>query len=497
MHTAIYSLFLLENVGHLQDKKSLFNPVIENYIIIFGIKKKRNSYLCKKCNQKRKLTQKVERLQFLLTAINHFICLICKQVANNALESHCPQHEDMKESLIVGGYCLQQYLKSNSNSCPIQPHENSIFLRNKVVRQQIGDLIVLCPLQYGNTQKDESTKKIQVCNFKGKIKELQDHLHKSCPLKLLDCWFKPFGCNHVCLRQELNEHLISNIQSHFQLVIQFIQTIIEKLFQPQKDFQLSNFPMVLFFKKKNNIFSFFLFYFVCVLFQQQMIISEIDKLKKNTQNKDDEINKSNDAGICHNCSNFQNRKDVYFSSLKTFSTVSFNSFQSSKLSKNKTVCVWNVKTRHLLKCFKGHSTEVYSAKFSPYHYYDNRHLDISIRFWDFDTDREFETLNRHTKDVNHVQFSPFSCGQYLCSGSDDKTIHLWDIKTLSLLHVFNGHTNIVLCIDISPLQSNNNNNNDNKSNNIGMIGGNGYTICSGSYDKTIRIWDIETTKQLN
>ncbi|ETO22160.1 hypothetical protein RFI_15039 [Reticulomyxa filosa] len=34
-------------------------------------------------------------------------------------------------------------------------------------------------------------------------------------------------------------------------------------------------------------------------------------------------------------------------------------------------------------------------------------------------------------------------------------------------------------------------------NNISVIGGNGYTICSGSYDKTIRIWDIETTKQLN
>ncbi|ETN97850.1 NACHT and WD40 domain protein, partial [Reticulomyxa filosa] len=58
------------------------------------------------------------------------------------------------------------------------------------------------------------------------------------------------------------------------------------------------------------------------------------------------------------------------------------------------------------------------------------------------------------------------------------------------------HTSIVRCVDISPLQSNNKNDNNNKMNNIGVVGGNGYTICSGSWDK-IRIWDIETTKQLN
>ncbi|ETO18284.1 WD-40 repeat protein, partial [Reticulomyxa filosa] len=69
----------------------------------------------------------------------------------------------------------------------------------------------------------------------------------------------------------------------------------------------------------------------------------------------------------------------------------------------------------------------------------------------------------------------------------------WDVETSKSLHIFNGHEKGVWCVDISPLQSNNNNGNNN---NIGMIGGNGYTICSGSLDKTIQIWDIETTKQI-
>ncbi|ETO31325.1 hypothetical protein RFI_05797, partial [Reticulomyxa filosa] len=159
--------------------------------------------------------------------ISHLICLICKQIANNPIEINCPQHENMDESLIVGENCLKNFL-SNSNACPIEPHDGCQYFKVKAMQRQINELSVICPRQFqydvqtvGGNEEGQTAGTV-MCDFKGKIKDLNDHL-KQCPLKLSDCWFKPFGCKYSDLESKLQDHLISHMKHHFDLVNQHCQ----------------------------------------------------------------------------------------------------------------------------------------------------------------------------------------------------------------------------------------------------------------------------------
>ena len=64
-------------------------------------------------------------------------------------------------------------------------------------------------------------------------------------------------------------------------------------------------------------------------------------------------------------------------------------------------------------------------------------------------------------------------GQMLASGSWDQTVRVWDVETEQLLHALTGHTHHVTSVAFSP---------------------DGQTLASGSWDGTIRLWNPHTAK---
>ena len=79
-------------------------------------------------------------------------------------------------------------------------------------------------------------------------------------------------------------------------------------------------------------------------------------------------------------------------------------------------------------------------------------------------------LKGHTSTVRCLQLVSLPGSVNACiSGSRDRQLRVWDLETGRCLHVLEGHTASVRCVTVR-----------------------GSVAVSGSYDGSARVWDLET-----
>ncbi|MDB9311236.1 hypothetical protein PN471_21915, partial [Aphanizomenon sp. CS-733/32] len=78
-------------------------------------------------------------------------------------------------------------------------------------------------------------------------------------------------------------------------------------------------------------------------------------------------------------------------------------------------------------------------------------------------------LEGHSSLVRSVAWSGDSLT--LASGSDDKTVKLWDVQTGDCVRTLEGHSSLVNSVAWS---------------------GDSLTLASGSDDKTVKLWDVQS-----
>lgn len=137
--------------------------------------------------------------------------------------------------------------------------------------------------------------------------------------------------------------------------------------------------------------------------------------------------------------------------------------------------IWNAESGQVLHNLKGHLDIVRYASFSP----DNNFIvsaskDGTMKIWDAESGTEIRTLSEHTMhQCNSATFSPN--GKLIVSASGDGSVRIWDTQTGQLIKTMTGHSFWVQFATFSP---------------------DGNKIVSASSDNTIKIWDAVSGREI-
>ena len=166
--------------------------------------------------------------------------------------------------------------------------------------------------------------------------------------------------------------------------------------------------------------------------------------------------------------------------------------------------------------FEGHTATVNAIAFST----DGKQAasgsdDRTIRIWEVPAGRLLASLDNNSE-VYAVAFS--SDGKFLLSGGRDRVLRLWDLQKRKQVRVFQGHTDSVRCVAFSADGKRAVSGGDDRSLRIfdvasgeekktldghldavtGVVWSrDGQHILSGSRDGTVRWWDVARAKQIH
>jgi WD40 repeat protein len=143
-------------------------------------------------------------------------------------------------------------------------------------------------------------------------------------------------------------------------------------------------------------------------------------------------------------------------------------------SNDHTVQVWHVSTGRTIATYRGHYSWVYAVAWSP----DGKYIasagrDRRVRLWDATTGTHLHSYRGHSSVVRAVAWSPD--GRYIASAGNDRTVQVWRASSRELICTLQGHTDYVNALAWSPLSKPEQ----------GTL-----CVLSGSNDKTVIVWDI-------
>ena len=136
--------------------------------------------------------------------------------------------------------------------------------------------------------------------------------------------------------------------------------------------------------------------------------------------------------------------------------------------------LWNCENREESYSFP-HDDNVTSVALTP----DGKKAlsgseDKTVRLWDCQTGEEIHIFRGHIREINSVALS--TDGKRALSGSSDNSVRLWDCQTGEQIKILEMlHRDVVSSVAFSP---------------------DGKRVLSGSWDKSVRLWDCQTGEMI-